>query len=230
MANKGMKKKSFSYAQLPKQGDVDVVLAFLFQKILQVHCSNHQRFDYLMLRYLADEKNHFPQNIRDKTSIRGNLRKELLKTTMSWKVFCKGLCFLEIHSININTVLLHPGQKTTSHLSEIIYLNNSKSSNCVLATMYHRILNELGLNSNNLLEFFNKQLVNADPAFRGNLKKELLKPIMTWKVFCKGIWFLNCEKINFYVNIIEPKMPISSHGIVMRSPSFPVLLNLPTGN
>lgn len=55
------------------------------------------RWSQLMDDYLSDSRNSIPQNIRERSSARGNLQKELLNNKgMSWRVFCKALRFLGV--------------------------------------------------------------------------------------------------------------------------------------
>ncbi len=79
-----------------KSGSVDSILAALYQKLIRVMHLSGPQFDKYMNGYLSDPRNCFPNNLRDRSSLRGNLRKELLKVTMTWKVFCKGLRFLKV--------------------------------------------------------------------------------------------------------------------------------------
>lgn len=53
------------------------------------------RWSYLLNDYVRKQAPHF-QNRRDMTSLRGNLNKEFTRKTMTWKVFCKALMFLQV--------------------------------------------------------------------------------------------------------------------------------------
>lgn len=104
-----------------KSGGVDSILASLFQSILVELGVNAAKFNVLMEQFLSDHRNQLPENIRDKSNVRGNLRKELLKPHMTWKVFCKGLRFLNISRFEIAITLHHSTRPPTTH-SKIVNL------------------------------------------------------------------------------------------------------------
>jgi hypothetical protein len=78
------------------------VLAALLRKIFTQNGIDHDRFAIYMEDYLNDPRNKIPQNIKARTSERGNLRKELLNTRITWKSFIKGLRFLKIDRAEIS--------------------------------------------------------------------------------------------------------------------------------
>ena len=78
-----------------RTGSTDSILANLFQQILKLCGVETMTFNRLMNDYLNDIRNNIPQNVKEKSSARGNLRKALLRQTMTWKVFCQGLRFLK---------------------------------------------------------------------------------------------------------------------------------------
>lgn len=104
-------------------GGVDSVLSALFRKIIYQTGIGTARFNQLMEQFLSDKRNLIPQNIKERSSARGNLRKELLKSTMTWKVFCKGLSFLNITKFEISIRLHHANGVVTEH-SEVVNLNS----------------------------------------------------------------------------------------------------------
>jgi hypothetical protein len=65
--------------------------------------------------FLADVRNNIPQNIKERSSARGNLRKELMRPVMTWKVFCKGLRFIKIKRFSIIIRLYHSNGIVTDH-------------------------------------------------------------------------------------------------------------------
>ena len=103
-----------------KTASTDSILASIYQNILAV-CLQHSwpRFNRLMEDFLSDVRNNIPQNIKEKSSARGNLRKELLRPVMTWKVFCKGLRFLKIKRFTIIVQLHHANGITTEHKKEV---------------------------------------------------------------------------------------------------------------
>ncbi len=91
------------------------VLAFLFRKILFDMNISPGRWSQMMNDYLDDPWNQVPRNSKDRSSIRGNLNKELFRTRMTWKVFEKGLRFLGPLSIRFEIHLRWPAGRTSVH-------------------------------------------------------------------------------------------------------------------
>lgn len=60
----------------------------------------------LMDNYLSDARNSIPQNIRERSSARGNLQKEILNNKgMSWRVFIKAMRFLGALKFDLKLVV-----------------------------------------------------------------------------------------------------------------------------
>lgn len=70
------------------------VLAKLWRLILADRKISPLTWNELMKRYLNDPRNGIPADVRERSSARGNLHKELKRPRMTWKVFLKGLRFL----------------------------------------------------------------------------------------------------------------------------------------
>lgn len=99
-----------------KTASTDSILASLYQNILDICLGRSiQKFNHLMEDFLADVRNNIPQNIKERSSARGNLRKELLRPVMTWKVFCKGLRFLKVKRFSVIIRLYHANGSTTDH-------------------------------------------------------------------------------------------------------------------
>jgi len=71
------------------------VLSRLFRSMLVELRVSPMRFSALLADYVRDKRNKVPDNRRDQSSIMGNLTKELSRPDMTWKVFCKGVRFLQ---------------------------------------------------------------------------------------------------------------------------------------
>ena len=91
-------------------GGTDSILSKAFTDILSIVANMgediNDAFNRKMELFLSDIRNSIPQNTKDRSSARGNLRKELCKPNMSWKVFCKGLRFLGVCKFDL-TFRLH---------------------------------------------------------------------------------------------------------------------------
>lgn len=91
------------------------VLARLFRQILFDVNVNIYKWDSLMVKYLNNPINGVPQNGKDRSSARGNLNKELRRPSMTWKVFRKGLRFLNPKGIRFEVHLEWDSKKKTVH-------------------------------------------------------------------------------------------------------------------
>lgn len=82
--------------QSPDKGasEASGVLAKLWRLILAERNITPLAWNELMKRYLNDPRNGIPADVRERSSARGNLHKELKRPRMTWKVFLKGLRFL----------------------------------------------------------------------------------------------------------------------------------------
>lgn len=83
------------------------ILSRLFRQLLMNLNVTPMYWGSLMNDFIKDVRNGVPNNKRDQTSIRGNLTKEFARTQMTWKVFCKGLRFLQITNIKITIEATH---------------------------------------------------------------------------------------------------------------------------
>lgn len=95
------------------------VLSRLFRTILFDLNIGPAKFGYLLQDYVVDTRHGVPNNRKDQTSMRGNLRKEFAKTQMTWKVFCKSLRFLQIRKMEINVKLFHYHHEPTTHSTTV---------------------------------------------------------------------------------------------------------------
>jgi len=94
------------------------VLSGLFQKMLIEREIKPAKWDSLINDYAKAEVSH-RDNRRDMASIRGNLNKEFLRPTMTWKVFCKAMMFLHVRRFKIVIVAEHEDGTVTEHSSII---------------------------------------------------------------------------------------------------------------
>ncbi len=99
----------------------DSILGGLYRNILStLGLENMMKFNTLMENFLRDPRNGIPANIKDRSSARGNLKKELLRNHMTWKVFCKGLRFLNVPRFEISICLHHRNGDKTFHKTTVV--------------------------------------------------------------------------------------------------------------
>lgn len=96
-------------------------LTWLFRNILQDLQIGPMPWEKLMEKYLNDPANNVPINGRDRSSIRGNLNKALLKSsTMTWKFFKIGLRFLGAIHFTINFEITWQNNRTSNYSGKVI--------------------------------------------------------------------------------------------------------------
>lgn len=113
-------------------GGSDSILASLFYSVMSgvlksnpdAGITNLAQWNHLMENYLNDKRNSIPDNIADRASARGNLRKELLKHTMSWKSFCRGLRFLNTTRFKLKVEVYHHNGEIHQYETPIINLGD----------------------------------------------------------------------------------------------------------
>ena len=98
-------------------GSADNALSNIYTGILFDLGINQNRFNILLERYLTVA--NIPNNLKEISTFRGNIKKELLKNTMSWKVFIKGLVFLNVTSFTITIKLNHASGRNSLHSKTI---------------------------------------------------------------------------------------------------------------
>jgi hypothetical protein len=86
---------------IDKTSGANGVLSRLFRQILWDLNIGPARFGSLLQDYIQDARHGVPNNKKDQTSMRGNITKEFSRAQMTWKVFCKGLRFLQITKIEL---------------------------------------------------------------------------------------------------------------------------------
>lgn len=91
------------------------ILTRLWIQILSDRGVTLPRWGSLMADYISDARNGIPNNKKDQTSMRGNLTKEFTREQMTWKVFCKGLRFLQVLKIELVIKAYHANGETSLH-------------------------------------------------------------------------------------------------------------------
>lgn len=103
-------------------GSTSTILFALFWMIVHsVTGGNTDRWNRNMRAFLEDPLNGIPNNERERSSARGNITKEFLRNTMSWKVFCKGIRFLQISKFEL-VIKAHHANGTVSEHSTMVHL------------------------------------------------------------------------------------------------------------
>jgi len=122
-----IKENTKPYGDKISSGTSDSVLASLFRTVLDELDINIHRFNILINRYMI--KANIPINSEEVSSARGNLKKELLKSTMTWKVFIKGLLFINVKKFDIKITLYHANGSITNHNKTVVLDQNEDLTN-----------------------------------------------------------------------------------------------------
>jgi len=101
-----------------KNGDSDSILASLFRTILDDLNIDIKRFDSLLENYITRCK--LPKDPKNLSIVRSNKKRELLSLKLSWKVFIKGLMFLNVKKFDIQITLHHANKVKTVHSKSVI--------------------------------------------------------------------------------------------------------------
>lgn len=105
------------------------VLARLWRIILMDLEINVNTWMQLMVEYVRDRDNRVPNNKRDQSSVQGNLIKELTKSSMSWKIFCKGLRFIRVTKFELSLTLHFRNKRVSNHVVTVnLYEGDLNSS------------------------------------------------------------------------------------------------------
>jgi len=114
-----MSKDTRPFDDIITTGTSDSVLASLYRSILHDLQIKLYRFDQLLVNYVA-VMHRSATNIKDRTSVKSNLYKELLKSKITFKVFMKGLRVLNIKKFDLVVRLHHANGTITTHEKSVV--------------------------------------------------------------------------------------------------------------
>ncbi len=99
------------------------ILASLWRQILRDRAISPNRFEILINDFINNAKRGIPEHRLSRHFTRGNLRRELEKPTMTFKVFMKGMKFLKVSRITFAVELHHASGEKSLH-QRVIDLGN----------------------------------------------------------------------------------------------------------
>jgi hypothetical protein len=240
-------------------GGVDGILTRLFNTLcLDMGGISPINWNKLMIDYIKLMVDN--NTTMDRSSIRGNMNKELRRPSMTWNVLCKGLQFLKFEAFTVSMFgFMHDGREFNVYTSRsfvpdskfahlfprelphgsAVQRKESKSKRTFTRTYTNgysgvlaRLFNLICLNITDGKGFSQNQWNTMLSAFideteshldidkrmnvRSNLNKEFRLSKMTWKVFCKGLKFLQVRGFTFHLiayrtdgKIFECETPIN---------------------
>jgi hypothetical protein len=168
-----------------------------------------------------------PKNIKELSSVRGNIKKELAKPSMSWKVFLKSMVFLGVKEFKLSVTF---NNKVTSVIENIeqSHIFDYKTINMklfggtdkekdeleetnVLHGLYqkiHQCFIDCGVTEQDMvIDYAKKTMMNTNErdlsSIKGSIKKEISRGNMTWRVFIKGLCFLGIEHYVLALEVVR---------------------------
>lgn len=221
-----LKEVELPFGQEIRTGTSDSILSALYRSILNDIGIDESRFTVLVFKYVR--KVTPAEEQKEISSIRANARKELMKSTMTWKVFIKGLRILNIRKLDIGIDLkLRQGDVREIAVKRGLILDPTFAKepgdmdkvDQVISTLFHDILFQLSINTRRFNELIRDYIIRANiptnlkevSNTRGSLKKELMKPSMSWKVFNKGMLFLNVSRFDIGVKLYHTNGKVTTH-------------------
>ncbi len=209
-----------------RTGTADSILAGLWRQIKKELGVDDVKLESLIDLYslTVNAESH-----EHRTQIRGNLRSELAKDTMTWKTFMKGIRVLRTTRVEFLFVLHHvtliSQHKLILDLAEEDKSDDEESApkRNQLSDFFHNLLNDLGIDLGKFDRLLSSYMVRAQipittknrTHLRGNLKKELLGPKLSWRSLVKGFNFLCVVKFELRVQMFLKNNPPSEHNRVV---------------
>lgn len=114
-----------------KTGNAESVLASLFRSIMIDLNITVFKFNDLLNQFIVDPSKATKGMEKDPSSAKGNIKRELLAEVISWKVFCKGIRFLNIWKFEIRIKAYHESGEVTEHY-KIVQVSKPNKQNLKL--------------------------------------------------------------------------------------------------
>lgn len=209
---------------------VDSVLPVFYRDILRSLPIDEGRFLVCVDKYVRRTSTSI-EDLKEVSSIRGNLRKELMRSVMTWKVFIKGLRVINVKSFDLGLKVEFQGSDNeTPATTSVTYRVNLEpktptaqdeihKTDQLLAKMFKDVMFNTGITMTQFMRLLADYIhktntpINAKEvsSTRGNLKKELFKPTISWKVFVKALAFLQVRRFTLGIYLHHPNGKITEH-------------------
>lgn len=212
------------YREEIRTGTPDSILSSLYRLALHENGMDEPSFYIRIDKYV--NRTVSAEDIKELSSIKGNLRKELMKAGMTWKVFIKGFLVLNIVKFDIAVKVKITDEETTGEAVRTIVLDKTVNSEkeigkteSTLRSLFADLMLNLRIDTEKFNELINRYILSAKiplnvrdiSSTRGNIKKEILKSPMSWKIFIKGLMFLNVEKLEIIIRLHQASGKVSTH-------------------
>lgn len=190
-------------------GSVGGILSRLYRRILFDLPVDEDRYNALMARYIQRCQNDAHRG--ERLAARMSLSQELMKESMTWKTWIKGLSFLRVNQFNFTAELHHEDGQVTKHTVTASTDKSDAEVGVILADLYRMILRDLNIDTVAYDGYMERYIVKTHlnlnrkdkASVRASVSKELLKEKenMTWKTWIKGLVFLNIDRLVIHATL-----------------------------
>lgn len=199
-----------------KTGAPDSILSGLWRTIRKDFDIDDAKVEDLIFKYANQDKD---RNANQKSQLRGNLRGEINKEGMTWDTFAKAMRVLRAKDVSLTFKLKHLRLQSVHSIDLELSKERGKDEPSQLSMFFHAILHDLGITANIFEKLLRSYMVRSRipvtaanrTQVRGNLKKELMGPDLSWKGFVKGMCYLCVTEFEILVTITLKNGRCSHH-------------------
>jgi len=183
-------------------------LARLLRTILRDLNVTDMEWERLVGKYLDDIMTTGEPIVSTRSTLKGNICKELSRPEMDWKVFCKSLCIINCDRVSMEIELRHLDMVFITAFDKI---NQTANSGRKLATIFKQLRLALKIGPREWLRLMNVYLNSPllsipkrgaeRSAVKSKVDKELRTDSMTWKMFMRGMRFLGMHEMGITLTI-----------------------------
>lgn len=201
-----------------RTGSPGAILAKMFRTILFGLGVQESRYNALMERWSLKADND------KQLALRVGMKAELLKETITWKNFLRGVAdFLGCREFTIAVVLHHTSSRLTKaersthrfHVKDAMAIHPGE----ILSGLLNVIFVDLHVHEKHygtLMEcYIDRALSHTHKrqaaTFRAAISKEILNKQITWKSFIKAIVFLEVPKFTLQLFLKHNRKPVTAH-------------------
>lgn len=213
------------FTTIIRTGGAGAVLARLIRTIMyDLGVTEQDHYDSLMVRYIQRAR-FLPDAVKQEAA-RIGLSKELLKKSITWKTYLKGLEFLNIKQVEM-TVILERAEGTTQHGIAFI-IGQKEEPGKILGGLLAKIFHELDIRGDKYSSLMDSYIERSrsiihkrqKATIRASISKELLKDSMTWKTLMKGLAFINVQRFTIRLKLYHAVKKATYHEIAVSVDGF----------
>lgn len=227
-----IKDVTIPFGEQIRTGTSDSILSGLYRAILEdIGIKDEGRFMMLVNKHVT--RTVTPEEFTEISSLRGTLRSILMQQTMTWKVILRGLMVINVIKVDVGLHLYFDDgdmkdcavmrsidlDPTTNPFGKDLYKKDATVSH-----LFKDILVAMNITTNKFNDLIAQYIIKANipinmervSSTRGNLKKELLKSTMSWKVLVKGLIFLKVPRFVIGVSLYHKNGKVTNHYRTVR--------------